>query len=805
MRVEEKTIPWWRKALKIALGGIRSGFGLFSRSRKPEAAADPEIPEKSAESRNEEPVLTESLPQPEIAVSAPSIPAPSVAEIAVAPEPVAEPIPEMPVAVEPEPVEPTPEPETTEAVTEIDAEPISELVIEPAFTHELPPVVADELQSEGVAASLAQSAPTEQETQDELVSELSSEEPELVTEPESPAVPDEAIPELVEAAETVAEVVSFVEPVASTEQTIEPALEPESVINAVFEPQVESEPEVTAALEIQTAPEIVNESVPESPTIAESEPEPYIEPVNIHPIAESVVAPPELAEITEIVAEIETSAVPEPASDSDIELPSEPVQELPPPVEAEPVTEAIPTVEPIEIEQAVEPVTALEPPKIEPIEAQFESEPEIEPETAEELVSVPAELLPEPAASPEPVIEADAIPPVAESQIEPDNSFTGSAAAQFVEAQPESEPIAETRPNEARPNQESIVIVATDPQPEFHAASEPEAETALEPAIETQPEPIEAAIEAEALPAGPAGATANPPLVLTPEPTVEELANAKAEERVAAKLAARQKRLDEGSEQSPFSIVVGQVYDGPLDLLLDLIRKQDIDIYDIPIAKITAQFLAYVNQLKSGDVDVAGEFIYTASLLIHIKSKMLLPRATTGPDDAAEDPRRELVERLLEHERFKSAAQMLQQKQMLEAATWTNPGVREFKDDAAAEPEIAADTVDLVRIFRDILERARKRPVFSVDEESVTVGQMIQFLGRRLTMEDKPIALRRLLSHTRSERALIAMFLALLELVRMQAILLRQDKLFSEIFIKKHTGFDAVMNEGLINAQDDWR
>jgi segregation and condensation protein A len=148
---------------------------------------------------------------------------------------------------------------------------------------------------------------------------------------------------------------------------------------------------------------------------------------------------------------------------------------------------------------------------------------------------------------------------------------------------------------------------------------------------------------------------------------------------------------------------------------------------------------------------------------------------------------------------------MLQQKQMLEAATWTNPGFREFKDDAAAEPEVAADTVDLVRVFRDILDRARKRPIFNVDEDSVTVGQMLQFLARRLAMEDKPVALRRLLSHTRSERALVAMFLALLELVRLQAILLRQDKAFSEIFIKKHSGFDAVMNEGLANARDDWK
>jgi segregation and condensation protein A len=288
-----------------------------------------------------------------------------------------------------------------------------------------------------------------------------------------------------------------------------------------------------------------------------------------------------------------------------------------------------------------------------------------------------------------------------------------------------------------------------------------------------------------------------PPLVLVPRPV--------AEDKAAAKAAATQKKRDESAEESPFSVSVGLVYDGPLDLLLDLIRKQDIDIYDIPIARITAQFLAYVNQLKATDVDVAGEFIYTASLLIHIKSKMLLPRSGGGPEEAAEDPRRELVERLLEHERFKNAAQMLQQKQMLEAATWTNPGFREFKDDAGAEPEIAADTVDLVRIFREILDRARSRPVLNVQEDTVTVGQMIKFLGRRLTMEDKPVSLSRLLSHTHSTRALIATFLALLELVRLQAILLRQDKAFSDIFIKKHTAFETVMNDGMANAHDDWR
>jgi segregation and condensation protein A len=344
---------------------------------------------------------------------------------------------------------------------------------------------------------------------------------------------------------------------------------------------------------------------------------------------------------------------------------------------------------------------------------------------------------------------------------------------------------------------ESALEETTTPEP----AEEPAAEV---PSPEIEPSPAdEPAQQAESAAAPPTPESSPGPQEIAPTlPFAEKHARTTAE-KVAAALKAREAR-GEDAEQSPFNVMVNEVYDGPLDLLLDLIRKQDIDIYDIPIAKITAQFLAYVDRLRSSDMDVAGEFIYTAALLIHIKSKMLLPRAPAGPDDA-EDPRRELVERLLEHERFKNAAQMLHEKQMLEAATWTNPGIREFQEDSSAEPEIAADTTDLVRVFNDILERARNRPIINVEEDSVTVGQMIQFLARRLTMEDRPVALRRLLSHTNSERALIAMFLALLELVRLQAILLRQDRQFSEIFIKKHTGFEALMNQGLANARDDWR
>ena len=273
------------------------------------------------------------------------------------------------------------------------------------------------------------------------------------------------------------------------------------------------------------------------------------------------------------------------------------------------------------------------------------------------------------------------------------------------------------------------------------------------------------------------------------------------------------------ASHSPFSVTVGQVYDGPLDLLLDLIRKQNIDIYDIPIARITSQFLDYTHHLKQTDVDAAGEFIYMASLLIHIKSRTLLPRDPAavfgGADSDSEDPRRELVERLLEHERFKAAAQMLLQKQQIEEATWTHPGMPGFLQDleATAHPGaspadldqgIAADTVDLVRVFSDILNRLRARPVLNVDEDSVTVAQMIDYTKRRLLMEDRPISLRKLLGNTHTERAVICMFLALLELVRLQAVLLHQRELGADILIKKSEAFDQVF-EDQQNAQDDWR
>src|SRR5271165_4083174 len=245
----------------------------------------------------------------------------------------------------------------------------------------------------------------------------------------------------------------------------------------------------------------------------------------------------------------------------------------------------------------------------------------------------------------------------------------------------------------------------------------------------------------------------------------------------------------------PFAVSVGAVYEGPLDLLLDLIRKQDIDIYDIPIGRITGQYLAYVEKLRELDVNVAAEFIYMAAVLIHIKSKMLLPRDPAAASEADDDPRAELVNRLIEHEKFKSAAQMLMQKQQIEEAVRSNPSIRDFMEAEGTEPEIAADVIDLVKTFQQVLERIRSKPILQVDEETVTVSQMIVYLRRRLSLEDRPLRLKQILRNVQSRTALVCMFLALLELVRLQAIQLRQDHLFGEILLRKHVGFDAVMKE----------
>jgi segregation and condensation protein A len=290
--------------------------------------------------------------------------------------------------------------------------------------------------------------------------------------------------------------------------------------------------------------------------------------------------------------------------------------------------------------------------------------------------------------------------------------------------------------------------------------------------------------------------------LVSSDPSLAEIPASVLAVESAVRSAQAQKKKDESD--FPFAVSLGGLYEGPMDLLLDLIRKQDIDIYDIPIAKITAQYLAYVEKIRELDVNVAAEFIYMAAVLIHIKSKMLLPRDPDAPAEEQEDPRNELVNRLLEHEKFKSAAQMLMQKQQIEDAVFSNPALKEFVDAEGTEPELDVDVIDLVKTFQQVLERVRTRPVLSIDEETVTVGQMIDYLRRRLSLEDRPIRLKQLLMRMQSRQALVCMFLALLELVRLQAIQVRQERLFGEIAVRKHAHFDDLMKEQSA-VRDDWR
>lgn len=234
-------------------------------------------------------------------------------------------------------------------------------------------------------------------------------------------------------------------------------------------------------------------------------------------------------------------------------------------------------------------------------------------------------------------------------------------------------------------------------------------------------------------------------------------------------------------------------YEGPLDLLLDLIRKQQINIYDIPISRITAQYMEYMQRAMELDIELSAEFVYMAATLIHIKSKMLLPKdpelEKISPE---EDPRKELVERLLEHERFKTAAEMLQQKRLIEEAVWTNPPVREFLSEND-DPGLAVTLFDLVKTLQDVLERAKKRPIYNIGKEEVSVPDMIQFLGAYLKEKPKEkISVRRLFERQRSRRAMICLFLAILEMVKRQAIVLHQAELFDDIEIVRHTGFEEM-------------
>jgi segregation and condensation protein A len=241
---------------------------------------------------------------------------------------------------------------------------------------------------------------------------------------------------------------------------------------------------------------------------------------------------------------------------------------------------------------------------------------------------------------------------------------------------------------------------------------------------------------------------------------------------------------------SPYRINL-PVYEGPLDLLLDLIRKQEMDIHNIPIAKITEQYLDYLHRLEKLDIDVSADFIYMAATLIHIKSKMLLPADPLAGPEGQEDPRNELVHRLLEHEKFKNAAQLLYQKQQVEDHVWSHPD-KSLYGGEEVEGELVVSLVDLVKVFSQVLDRRKEIPKVELRHDTVTIAQMMDRLRHRLIGSDEPVSLVEFFDTCESRNAMIVALLAVLEMVRMQAVLLVQSDLFADIRLRKHKMFDAV-------------
>ena len=245
-----------------------------------------------------------------------------------------------------------------------------------------------------------------------------------------------------------------------------------------------------------------------------------------------------------------------------------------------------------------------------------------------------------------------------------------------------------------------------------------------------------------------------------------------------------------------------EMYEGPLDLLLDLIRKQEMDIHNIPISKITGQYLDYLHKLEELDIDVSADFIYMAASLIYIKSKMLLPPDPLAGPEEQMDPREDLVQRLLEHEKFKNAAQMLAEKQQIEAHTWSKPD-RSLYGSEGTEEEIIVSLVDVVSAFQQVLDRRKEVARIELKHDTFTVAQMMDLLRKQLIASEEPVSLVRFFESCPSRHAMIVAFLAVLEMVRLQAILLVQGKLFDDIVIRKHKMFDAVFSGDEAMAQID--
>ncbi|MDD2336284.1 MAG: segregation/condensation protein A [Geobacteraceae bacterium] len=226
-------------------------------------------------------------------------------------------------------------------------------------------------------------------------------------------------------------------------------------------------------------------------------------------------------------------------------------------------------------------------------------------------------------------------------------------------------------------------------------------------------------------------------------------------------------------------------FEGPLDLLLYLIKKSELDIYDIPIAIITKQYLEYIKLLKDLNLEIAGDFLVMASTLIQIKSSMLLPsRHEDNPDEEGEDPRAELIRRLVEYSRYKEAALRLNEQKLLgrELFARSFPSEELQSDEVPAEP-LELDLFALIEAFKGILAKAPQESFHEVCAESISIAERINEI-LSLLQEKEFIAFAELFENSRDRDYIVATFLAILELCKLKLIRIRQQEQYGEIWIK---------------------
>ena len=221
-------------------------------------------------------------------------------------------------------------------------------------------------------------------------------------------------------------------------------------------------------------------------------------------------------------------------------------------------------------------------------------------------------------------------------------------------------------------------------------------------------------------------------------------------------------------------------FEGPLDLLLYLIRKEEVSIYDIPIARITEQYLDHLRAMQEMDIGVAGEFLVMAATLIHIKSQTLLPRDPYADEEQAEDPRAELVYQLLEHQKFKGVANVLHQRAMMEGAAFMRASIETDE----SNPEISATVFQLFEVFREVLNRRRAINEIEIARDEMTMGEKISQI-KTIIAEQGEVRAREMFERAGSRRELVLTFLAMLELVKELIIRLTQSDTFGEIIITK--------------------